>query len=164
MTQDVHSLSILVSNNPGVLQRVAQVFSRRGYNIHSLVVSPEMNGSYSRMTLTVQGNPGDFQQILKSLNKLIDVLHATDHHHQNVVERELALIKVQATTKNRTEVLQIVAHFKALTVDYTDSSLIIQVTGNTEKLDAFIALLKKHHVIELVRTGKIIMSRGEEQT
>lgn len=161
---DIHTLSILVSNNPGVLQRVAQVFSRRGFNINSLVVSPDINGRFSRMTLTVQGSIEEFLQILKVLNKLVDVIHASDHTNQDVIAKELALIKVEATGKNRVEILQLVDHFKAETVDFTEESLVIQVAGYTDKLDAFVEMLKKIGIIEIVRTGKLLMARGKEQT
>lgn len=159
-----HTLSIYVTNKPGVLVRVAQVFSRRGYNIDSLVVSPDIEGSCSRMTITAAGPQDVLEQIIKQVSKLVDVLHAVEHSHQEVLEKELALIKVLATGKTRPEILQLVEHFKAQTVDFTDESVVIQVTGNTEKLNAFINLLVKFKIQEIVRTGKILVARGKEPT
>ena len=159
-----HTISVYVTNKPGVLVRVSQVFARRGYNIDSLVVSPGVEGKYSRMTITAQGPKAVLEQIIKQVSKLIDVMHAVEHSEQAVIEKELALIKVLATNETRPEVLQLVNHFKAQTVDFTDESLVIQVTGNTEKLNAFIDLLVKFKIQEVVRTGKILMARGKEVT
>ena len=161
---NTHTISILVANKPGVLVRLSQVFSRRGYNIDSLVVSPTQGGETSRITITAQGNPENIDQINKQVAKLVDVLNISEHEHENVLEKELALIKVKATNENRTEIIQLVNHFKAQTVDFTNISLIIQITGNTEKLDAFITMLKPYGILELVRTGKILMTRGEKPT
>jgi acetolactate synthase I/III small subunit len=163
-TIPTHSISLLVANKPGVLVRIALVFSRRGYNIDSLVVSPTMDGKFARMNICASGDPTILQQILAQLNKIIDVLHAFDHTGRNTVEKELALIKVKANADNRTELLQILEHFKAQTVDLTQHSLIIQVTGNSDKLDAMSTLLEKFEVVEVIRTGKVIMARGQEET
>ena len=163
-TQQQHTISVYVANKPGVLMRVSQVFARRGYNIESLVVSPALDGKFSRMTLGAAGDPETLSQIIKQLGKLVDVVHATEHVSANVLQKELALIKVGITQDARTEVLQLVTHFKAQTVDLTEDSLVIQVTGNSDKLDAMIELLKKHGIIEIVRTGKVVMARGQEAT
>ncbi len=163
-TNDMHTISLYVANKPGVLARIAQVFARRGFNIDSLVVSPAMDGHYSRMTITAQGNPDGLDQIIKHSSKLIDVLHCFDHSGENVVSKELALIKIGVEAAFRSEVLQVVEHFGCKVVDFTESSLIIMVTGDTDKLDALIRMLAKFRVIELVRTGKVIMVRGEEVT
>jgi len=159
-----HSISLLVSNKPGVLVRISLVFSRRGYNIDSLVVSPTLDPDFSRMNIVARGNPATLQQIIKQLEKLVDVIHAKDHTNQQVVEKELALIKVRCRPEQRTELLQLCDHFKASTVDMTETSMIIQVTGNTEKIDAMKALCKKFEIVEYIRTGKVIMLRGESQT
>lgn len=159
-----HTISILVANKPGVLVRIAQVFARRGYNIDSLVVSPAKEGTYSRITTTAQGDPETLEQIIKQASKLVDVLHATDHTGENVIEKELALIKVNAPDKTRTPILQLCDHFKAETVDFSSESIVVQVTGSTEKLDALVEMLEPYGIIELVRTGKILMARGKEQT
>jgi acetolactate synthase I/III small subunit len=159
-----HSISLLVNNKPGVLIRTAMVFSRRGYNIDSLVVSPAHEGKYARMNITASGEPKTLEQILKQLNKLVDVLHAKDHTGETVVEKELALVKVRCTPEKRSEILQVAEHFKAQTVDLSGSTLMLQVTGGTEKLDAVEAMLDGYGIIEMVRTGKVIMARGEAGT
>jgi acetolactate synthase-1/3 small subunit len=159
-----HSISLLVNNKPGVLIRVSLVFSRRGYNIDSLVVSPAHNGKYARMNIVASGAPRILEQILKQLNKLIDVLHAKDHTGETVVEKELALIKVRCAPEKRSEVLQIAEHFKAQTVDLSEGTLMLQVTGSTDKLDAAEMMLDKYGIAEMVRTGKVIMARGESGT
>ncbi len=159
-----HTISILVTNKPGVLVRLAQVFSRRGYNIDSLVVSPTQGEETSRLTITAKGDPETLEQIIKQTSKLIDVLHATDHTGENVIAKELALLKVKAPDDTRTPILQICEHFKAETLDFNSESLVIQVTGSTEKLDAMVDMLTPYGIIELVRTGKILMARGKELT
>jgi acetolactate synthase-1/3 small subunit len=159
-----HTISILVANEPGVLVRIAQVFARRGYNIDSLVVSPSKEGTSSRITITAEGDPETLDQIIKQASKLVDVLHATDHTGENVIDKELALIKVKAQDETRTGILQLCDHFKAETLDFNHESLVIQVTGSTEKLDAFVEMLDQYGIIELVRTGKILMARGKGST
>jgi acetolactate synthase-1/3 small subunit len=159
-----HSISLLVNNKPGVLIRIALVFARRGYNIDSLVVSPAHNGKYARMNIVASGEPKTLEQILKQLNKLIDVLHAKDHTGETVVEKELALVKVRCAPEKRSEVLQIAEHFKAQTVDLSENTLMLQITGGTDKLDAAEMMLDKYGISEMVRTGKIIMARGESGT
>ncbi len=123
-----HTISILVANEPGVLVRIAQVFARRGYNIDSLVVSPSKEGTSSRITITAEGDPETLDQIIKQASKLVDVLHATDHTGENVIDKELALIKVKAQDETRTGILQLCDHFKAETLDFNHESLVIQVT------------------------------------
>jgi len=159
-----HSISLLVNNRPGVLIRISIVFARRGYNIDSLVVSPTHNGKFARMNIVASGEPKTLEQIIKQLNKLIDVIHAKDHTGETVVEKELALIKVGCRPDQRTEILQIAEHFKAQTVDISDSTLMVQATGNTDKLDALETMLDKYGIKELVRTGKVIMARGAVST
>ena len=159
-----HSISLLVNNRPGVLIRIALVFARRGYNIDSLVVSPAHNGKFARMNIVASGDGKTLEQIIKQLNKLIDVIHAKDHTTEIVVEKELALIKVSCPAEKRTEILQIVEHFNSRTVDLSESTLMVQVTGSTEKLDAMELMLDKYGIQEMVRTGKIIMARGAGET
>jgi acetolactate synthase-1/3 small subunit len=159
-----HSISILVSNKPGALVRIALIFSRRGYNIDSLVVSPTLDNSVSRMNIVAHGNPETLAQIIQQLEKLVDVIQAKDHTKQNVVEKELALLKVSYKKEERTELLQLCDHFKGITIDMTESSMIIQATGNSEKIEAMLSLCKKFEIVEFVRTGKIIMMRGESKT
>jgi acetolactate synthase-1/3 small subunit len=161
----IHTISALVRNQPGVLVRVALVFARRGYNIESLVVSADVaNGEFSRMTMTCRGDLDTLEQIIKQLTKLIDVVHAIDHTGQSVVETEIALVKIKAELKSRTEVLQIAEHYNAKVVDYGAEALILRVYGDTEKLDSFISLLRPLGVVELVRSGKILMARGPQTT
>ena len=159
-----HSISLLVNNKPGVLIRIALVFARRGYNIDSLVVSPAHDEHFSRMSITASGDKKTLEQIIKQLNKLVDVLHATDHTAQTVIEKELALIKVECSVEQRTEILQISEHSKCQTVDITEKTLMLQATGNSDKLDALHTLLTKYSILEMVRTGKIIMARGGAST
>ena len=172
IVQPLHTISLLVRNKPGVLCRVAMVFARRGYNLESLVVSPALwnagdgtaPGEYSRMTITCSGDPDALEQIIKQLEKLIDVVHAIDHTGQAVIESELALLKIKVGLKDRTEVLQIAENFKAKVVDFGAQSVILRCAGETEKLDVFIGLLKPFGIIELVRSGKILMARGLDET
>jgi len=159
-----HSISILVSNKPGALVRIALVFSRRGYNIDSLVVSPTIDNSVSRMNIVAHGNPEILAQIIQQLEKLVDVIQAKDHTRQNVVAKELVLLKIRCKAEERAELLQICNHFKAHTVDMTEVSMIVQLTGSSEKIDSMVSLCKKFEIVEFVRTGKIIMMRGENKT
>ena len=161
---DIHTLSVYVANKPGVLARIAHVFARRGFNIDSLVVSSSMDGNFSRMTITAKGDPSVLEQVIQALKKLIDVIHCVDHTGESVVVKEMGLIKIAVGPDQRTEVLQIADHFKAKTVDMTESSMILMTTGDSEKLDAMVNLFKKFKIVELVRTGKVVMARGEEET
>jgi acetolactate synthase-1/3 small subunit len=168
----LHTISLLVANKPGVLVRVALVFARRGYNIESLVVSPAVAGAeggsglgdFSRMTITCSGDLETLEQIIKQLEKLIDVVHAIDHTGQAVIETEVALVKVKASLAERTTVLQVAEHYHAKVVDYASDSLIMRVVGESAKLDALIGLVMPFGIIELVRSGKIIMTRGLAET
>ncbi len=161
----LHTISVLVRNQPGVLVRVALVFARRGYNIESLVVSADpVSADFSRMTITCSGDPETLEQIIKQVAKLVDVVHAIDHTGQAVVETEIALIKIRAGLHERTEILQTAEHYKAKVVDCGANSLILRVTGASEKLDSFITLLRPFGLVELVRSGKVLMTRGAEAT
>ena len=161
MSQEmVHTISLFVANKPGVLLRVTMVFARRGFNIESLVVSSAFDGRYSRMTITAKGNQKDLEQIVKQLAKLIDVIEAKDNVNLVAIERELALVKVSIPSDHRHGVLQIIDHFKAKTVDLTNESIIIEVSGDSEKISAFLDLIGKYDVVELIRSGKMVMERG----
>ena len=161
----VHTISILVRNKPGVLVRIALVFARRGYNIESLVVSADAaNAKFSRMTITCSGDPETLEQIIKQLAKLIDVVHAIDHTGDDSYETEIALVKLESQLDQRTEILQIAEHYGAKVVDYGTDSLMLRVYGDSDKLDAFIALLRPYGLSELVRSGKILMARGLQET
>lgn len=159
-----HTISLFVNNKPGVLLRVALIFSRRAFNIESLVVSSALDGRFSRMTITATGDEDMLSEIIKQANNLVDVVHASEHDDTDSVEKELAFIKVKLDGNNRTELLQIVDNFKAETVDVTQDSLIIQVAGRSDKINAMISLLSDFDVIEIVRTGKVVMVRGAADT
>jgi acetolactate synthase-1/3 small subunit len=159
-----HTISLFVNNKPGVLVRVALVFSRRGFNIESLVVSPGAEGRFSRMTITCSGSYEDLEQVVKQLAKLVDVVHAIDHTADESYEVEIALIKLHAPLDQRTQILQIAEHFKARVVDFGAASLILQAHGSSEKLDALIELLRPYQLAELVRSGKLLMARSERIT
>ena len=159
-----HTISILVANKPGVLVRVALVFARRGYNIDSLVVSATVNPRFSRMTITAKGSPETLEQIIKNVSKLIDVIHTGEHDPSRSIDRELALIKMKNTPAIKTAITKHSKKYHAKIVDDTDKTLIIAQSGTTAELDEFEAILKKMGVTEYVRSGKLLMARGKEQT
>jgi acetolactate synthase-1/3 small subunit len=160
----MHTLSVYVANKPGALARIAQGFARRGFNIESLVVSPAVDGNFSRMTISCSGDPEGLDQIIKQLSKLIDVLHCIDHTFDTSVMKEMGLIKVAVDAEGRAEALQIAEHFGCKTVDLTPESMILQVVGDPAKIDALEEMIQKFKIIEFVRTGKVVMSRGQEIT
>ena len=156
-----HTLSVLVENRAGVLSRVAGMFSRRGFNIESLAVGTCEEPNMSRITIVVNGDDGVVEQVMKQTNKLIDVIKVSDLTKRESVERELALIKVAAETgPSRAEILQIADIFRAQVVDVGSKTLVLQVTGDTSKIDALEKLLRQYGIKELVRTGKIALLRG----
>jgi len=155
-----HTLAILVENKPGVLTRVAGLFSRRGFNIESLAVGVTENPDISRMTIVVTGDDHVLEQVEKQLNKLIDVIRVSDIPVEESVNRELALIKVGVDSSTRAEVMQIVDVFRAKIVDVGSKSLIVEVTGDESKINAIEQLLRQFGVKEMVRTGKVAMNRG----
>jgi len=160
----LHTISVLVNNKPGVLARIAQVFSRRGYNIESLVVSPGAEPRFSRMTIGARGEEAGLDQIKAQCNKLIDVISCYDHTLDEAVAKELALVKVAVDAAQRGEALQIAEHFGCKTLDLAPESLVLMVTGDSGKLDAMIGMMQKFGIIELVRTGKVVMTRGNGLT
>lgn len=155
-----HTLAILVENKPGVLTRVAGLFSRRGFNIESLAVGVTENLDTSRITIVVTGDDNILEQVEKQLNKLIDVIRVSDIPAAESVNRELALIKVGVDSTTRAEVMQIVDIFRAKIVDVGIKSLVIEVTGDESKINAIEQLLRQFGIREMVRTGKIAMNRG----
>jgi acetolactate synthase-1/3 small subunit len=156
-----HTLSILVENKPGVLSRVTGLFSRRGFNIESLAVGTCEEPDMSRITIVVIGDDAKVEQVMKQLHKLIDVIKVSDLTENERVERELALIKVNAEPgTSRAEIMQIASIFRALIIDVGSKSVILQVTGDTNKIDALEKLLRQYGVKELVRTGRIGILRG----
>jgi acetolactate synthase-1/3 small subunit len=160
----MHTLSVYVTNKPGVLARIAQVFSRRGFNIESLVVSPAVDGQFSRMTISCSGDPEGLDQIIKQVSKLIDVLHCIDHTFDESVTKEMGLIKIAVDSEGRSEALQIAEHYGCKTVDLTPDSMILQVVGSPDKIDALEEMIARFKIVELVRTGKVVMSRGNQIT
>jgi acetolactate synthase-1/3 small subunit len=162
--QMVHTLSVLVNNRPGVLMRICQVFARRGFNIDSLVVSQGRDARFSRMTIGIVGDPNGLEQIIKQVHKLIDVIHCYEHTSDHSVVRELLMIKIACTPEDRSQLLQICEHFNGKTVDLTPTSMIIMITGESSKADAAITMFSQFNIIETVRTGKVVMARGEQPT
>jgi acetolactate synthase-1/3 small subunit len=159
-----HVISLYVNNKPGALIRIALVFARRGYNIDSLVVSEGHDPAFSHMNITATGDEKTLQQILQQLNKLVDVIHAKDHTGDDIVQRELALIKLHCTADNRNEILQVAHVFKCAAVNLTDTTITLEVTGETEKIDALHRMLNQYGILEMVRTGHVLICRGEETT
>jgi len=155
-----HTLSVLVENNPGVLARVAGLFSRRGFNIDSLAVGTTENPKISRMTIVVEGDDLVLEQVTKQLHKLIDVIKINDITSDNYVERELVLIKVFAEPSTRGEIMQIVDIFRAHIVDIGRKTLTVECTGDEGKIEAIIESLRPFGGKELVRTGRIAILRG----
>lgn len=156
-----HTLSVLVENKAGVLSRVAGLFSRRGFNIESLAVGTCEEPTMSRMTIVVFADDAQIEQVQKQLNKLIDVIKVSDITDIETVDRELALIKVNAEPgSSRSEVMQIASIFRAQIVDVGAKTLVLEVTGDSVKIDALEKLLQQFGVKELLRTGKIAMLRG----
>ncbi|MGD9572292.1 MAG: acetolactate synthase small subunit [Thermoleophilia bacterium] len=159
-----HTLSVLVENKPGVLSRVAGLFTRRGYNIDSLAVSPTEDPDTSRMTIAVDASRFPVEQMTKQLDKLVNVIKIRDMDPDNMVSRELALMKVQADARTRSEVIQLVEIFEARIIDVTPESLTIQVTGESDELLNFEQLLRPFGLIELVKTGVVALGRGSSAT
>jgi len=157
-----HTLSVLVENKPGVLARVAGLFARRGFNINSLAVGITEDPDVSRMTITVDAEEHPIEQVTKQLHKLINVIKITDLDAERTVARELALIKVKSDTKTRAEVMQLAEIFRAQILDVSRKTITIEITGTYQKLDAFEQLLQPHGVVEIVRTGRIAIERGEK--
>lgn len=159
-----HTLSVLVENNPGVLARVAGLFSRRGYNIDSLAVGRTDNPAISRMTIVVEGDERVLEQVIKQLRKLIEVIKVSDISREEHVDRELVLIKVTAEPEKRGEIMQVADIFRARIVDLGRRTMILECTGNEDKIRAFEESLRPYGIKELVRTGKIAMLRGSRYT
>ena len=154
-----HAISVLVDNQPGVLSRVVGLFSGRGFNIESLSVAPTLDPTKSKMVITTTGNEQVLEQIKKQLNKLVNVIKVVDFMDKDYVEREMILIKVKATEGTRAEALRIADIFRARVVDVSQSSFTLALTGDQDKLQAFIDLLNPIGIIDFVRTGTIVMER-----
>jgi len=159
-----HTITALVEDKPGVLARVAGLFSRRGFNISNLAVGHSESPGLSRMTFVVEGNEWVVEQVTKQLYKLIDVVRVTDLSGESIVVRELALVQVSSDATTRAEIMQIVDIFRANIVDVGKDSVTIEVTGNEEKVDALLKLLQPFGIRETMRTGRIAMARGDTAT
>jgi acetolactate synthase-1/3 small subunit len=155
-----HTLSVLVENKPGVLARVASLFSRRGYNIDSLAVGPTEHQEISRMTIAVNLEDQPLEQVTKQLNKLVEVLKIVELEGPGAIERELALVKVKADASTRSQVLETVQLFRAKVVDVSVDAVTIEVTGNREKLEAMLRVLEPFGIRELVQSGMVAINRG----
>jgi acetolactate synthase-1/3 small subunit len=159
-----HVLSITVENKPGVLTRIAGLFARRGFNIDTLAVGPTEDERVSRITLTLDGGVHPIDQVTKQLHKLVNVLKIRDLEPEETLARELALFKVSVDGPTRTEVMQICEIFRAKIVDVTRRSVVVEVTGTFEKIDAIEQLLRPFGLIEMARTGEIAIARGRSET
>ncbi len=154
-----HTISLLVENRFGALNRIAGMFAAKGYNIDSLTVGPTEDEAVARMTIVTRGDDQVIEQITKQLNKLIDVIKVIDLTYENFVERELALIKVQSSTQTRSEIILISEIFRAKVVDLSSHNLTLEVTGNKQKVDAIINMLKPFGLKEVARTGRVALKR-----
>jgi acetolactate synthase-1/3 small subunit len=154
-----HIISVLVENKFGVLTRVAGLFSGRGYNIDTLNVAPTHQANSSRMTIVTVGDDATVDQIVKQLNKLVNVLEVHDYRESEYIDRELALVRVAVNGKTRAEIMQMTDIFRAKIVDVQPKSLTIEITGNEGKLDKFLRLMDTFGVLDLTRTGKIALPR-----
>jgi acetolactate synthase-1/3 small subunit len=154
-----HTISMLVENHFGTLNRIAGLFAAKGYNIDSLTVGPTEDSDVSRMTIVTRGDDQVIEQIMKQLHKLIDTIKVVDLTFESYVERELALIKVQSTATTRPEIMQISEIFRAKVVDISPKTLTLEVTGSQQKVEAIINMLKPFGIKELSRTGRVALKR-----
>ena len=159
-TSENHTIVALVEDRPGVLNRVSSLFRRRGFNISSLAVGKSEQPNLSRMTFVVEGDDATLEQVTKQLNKLIEVIKVSELIEEEIVAREVALIKVRASPATRSEIMQLVAIFRANIVDVAPQSLIIEITGEEDKINAMYNLLRPFGIREVMRTGRIAMTRG----
>ncbi len=157
-----HTLAVLVENQPGVLSHVSGLFSRRGYNIESLVVSETEDHTVSRITLVVEGDEQVIEQVTKQLNKQVEVIKVNDITNEEIVERQLLLLKVSADPADRQEIMQIVDIFRCRIVDIGRRSLVVEATGDEKKIQAIIKSLRPFGIQELVCTGSVAMLRGQK--
>lgn len=160
MSSSKHTLVALVMDKPGVLTKVASLFRRRGFNIESIAVGPSEEPGVSRMTMVVLGNSAEVEQVRKQLDKLIEVVKVFNIAGDSMIARELALIKVKTTPSNRSEVIEVVSVFRANIVDIAPDSLTVEATGDEDKLESLLRLLRHFGIKEISRTGQIAMTRG----
>jgi len=159
--QGTHIIAAIVEHKPGVLYRVSNMFRRRNFNIESISVGPIEPGNLARMTITVKGDEKTIEQVIKQMAKLIDVIKVSRLDPANTVAREMALVKVHsANTRTRSDIINYANIFRARVIDVSQESLMMEITGDSEKIDAFIGLMKPFGVKELARTGITALSRG----
>jgi acetolactate synthase I/III small subunit len=163
LTGRKHLLSLLVENKPGVLARIAGLFSRRGFNIDTLAVGPTEDPEVSRITMTVDGALHPIDQVTKQLHKLVNVIKIRDMEPEQTVAREMALFKVSAAIESRGEIMQFAEIFRADVIDVSRRTLTIQVTGDTGKIDAFERMIRPHGLVEMVRTGEVAITRSRPE-
>ncbi len=158
-----HTISVLVENKFGVLARVAGMFSGRGYNIHSLNVAPSHDPRLSRMTITVRERENVLDQIIKQLDKLVDSIEVVDFREGDHVFRELVLIRIKADKETRPAIIEMCDIFRAKIVDVSPDKITVEVTGNESKITKFIALMEDYEILDLTRTGKIVLPRADQE-
>ena len=160
MVMQKHTVTALVEDKPGVLNRIASLFRRRGFNIESIVVGHSETPNLSRLTLVMAGDEAAAEQVTKQLYKLIDVVKVADITSEDMVARELALIKVKATSVTRGEIIQLVDIFRANIVDVAPEALIIEATGDEDKIDALLEMLRPFGIVEVMRSGRVALARA----
>jgi acetolactate synthase-1/3 small subunit len=164
LTGRKHILSLLVENKPGVLARIAGLFSRRGFNIDTLAVGPTEDPDVSRITMTVDGALHPIDQVTKQLHKLVNVIKIRDMEPDQTIAREMAVFKVQATVESRGEIMQFAEIFRADVIDVSRRTLTIEVTGDTGKIDAFERMVRPHGLVEMARTGEVAITRSRPES
>jgi acetolactate synthase-1/3 small subunit len=155
-----HILSVLVENRAGTLSRVAGLFSRRGFNIDSLTVGETQDNDISRMTIAVSGDDAVLEQIVKQLGKLVDVISIRKLDNEDCIKREILLVKVKSDEKNRSAIVEVAAIFRSRVIDISATTITIEATGSSDKLDGLLSLLRPYGVLELARTGLVALERG----
>jgi acetolactate synthase-1/3 small subunit len=163
LTGRKHTLSLLVENKPGVLARIAGLFSRRGFNIDTLAVGPTEDPDVSRLTMTVDGAVHPIDQVTKQLHKLVNVIKIRDMEPEQTIGREMALFKVQASVESRSEIMQFAQIFRAEVIEVSRKTLTIEVTGDGGKIDAFERMIRPHGLIEMARTGEVAIPRSRPE-
>lgn len=164
LTGRKHLLSLMVENRPGVLARIALLFSRRGFNIDTLAVGPTDDPDISRVTLTVDGAVHPIDQVTKQLHKLVNVIKIRDMEPEATVSREMAMFKVNASVENRGEIIEFSQIFRAQIVDVSRRTMTIEVTGTADKIDAFERMVRPHGLVEMARTGEVAIARSRPES
>lgn len=158
-----HTISVLVENKSGVLARIATLFAARGFNIDSLAVGETEDPDISRMTIMVKGDESVLEQVTKQLNKLVDVIKVNDFSEVDYVERGLALVKISVNKSNKAEIMQMVGIFRTRIVDVSQDSMTVEITGDEEKIEAFISMVMPYGIKEVCRTGEVALARGSNK-